>query len=48
MIISPIINFMLKKDFVTVLIDNALGVGMSKEVKAKKVQLIDNDDEIPM
>ena len=38
MIVSAIISFMLKKDFVTVLIDNALGVDTPKDFGAKRVQ----------
>jgi hypothetical protein len=46
--VSAIITFLLKKDFATVMIDNAIGVDTPKDIRAKRVQNLDNDNYDPV
>ncbi len=43
--VFQIITFLLKKDFVAVLIDNLLGIDTSKDARAKKIQNLENGNE---
>lgn len=46
--VSAIISFLLKKDFTTVMIDNALGIDTPKDLRAKRVQYLENDNDNPV
>jgi hypothetical protein len=43
--VFQIITFLLKKDFVAVMIDNLLGIDTPKDTRAKKIQNLENGNE---
>jgi hypothetical protein len=42
--VFQIITFLLKKDFVAVLIDNLLGIDTPKDTRTKKIQNLENEN----
>ncbi len=44
--VFQIITFLLKKDFVAVMIDNVLGIDTPKDIRAKRIQNLENDHDV--
>jgi hypothetical protein len=42
--VFQIITFLLKKDFIAVLIDNLLGIDTPKDTRTKKIQNLENEN----